>query len=351
MANTIQIKRTSTQGVIPTTAQVSLGELALNTYDGKLFFKKNVTGTETVLEVVTTTDTQTLSNKTLTAPALTGVIEHIGTSFTSRAAATQDGVQLLGRAGGTSSFDVILTPTTLTADRTLTLPDATTTLVGTDVSQNLTNKILTTRAGTATAGTAPIKLTSGTNLTTAEAGAIEYDGTYLYSTETTTSGRGHVPSKQTFRLTSDAVSTISTGLFFGTTSAINLAATSVYEIVFFAVATKNTAGTITWQITTSSAPTRISAQYVSSAITGITGTGAPPTGTAGASAATTATFVATGSITNNAVITYRFTVHVLTNAATTLNLNISAMSAGTVLPLAGSYYTVERISTTTGSFA
>ena len=37
-------------------------------------------------------------------------------------------------------------------------------------------------AGTATAGTAPLKLTSGTNLTTAEAGAIEYDGTHLYFT-------------------------------------------------------------------------------------------------------------------------------------------------------------------------
>ena len=42
-----------------------------------------------------------------------------------RAAATQDGVALVGRAGGSSSFDVALTPTTLTADRTLTLPNAT----------------------------------------------------------------------------------------------------------------------------------------------------------------------------------------------------------------------------------
>lgn len=33
-------------------------------------------------------------------------------------------------------------------------------------------------AGTATAGQAPIKLTSGTNLTTAEAGAIEYNNTF-----------------------------------------------------------------------------------------------------------------------------------------------------------------------------
>jgi hypothetical protein len=38
------------------------------------------------------------------------------------------------------------------------------------------------KAGTATANTAPIKLTAGTNLTTAEAGAIEFDGTNLYFT-------------------------------------------------------------------------------------------------------------------------------------------------------------------------
>jgi hypothetical protein len=37
--------------------------------------------------------------------------------------ATQDAVELQGRAGGTSSYGVTLTPTTLTASRTLTLPN------------------------------------------------------------------------------------------------------------------------------------------------------------------------------------------------------------------------------------
>jgi hypothetical protein len=44
--------------------------------------------------------------------------------------------------------------------------------------------ILHLKAGTATAGTAPLKLTSGTNLSITEAGAIEYDGTHLYFTAT-----------------------------------------------------------------------------------------------------------------------------------------------------------------------
>jgi hypothetical protein len=39
--------------------------------------------------------------------------------------ATQDGIELQGRVGGTSSYAVTITPTTLTSSRTLTLPDTT----------------------------------------------------------------------------------------------------------------------------------------------------------------------------------------------------------------------------------
>lgn len=51
-----------------------------------------------------------------------------GGSVTVRAAATQDAVILTGRAGGVGSFGVTLTPTTLTASRTVTLADGNTTL-------------------------------------------------------------------------------------------------------------------------------------------------------------------------------------------------------------------------------
>jgi hypothetical protein len=40
--------------------------------------------------------------------------------------------------------------------------------------------------GTATASTAPLKFTSGTNLTTAEAGAMEFNGTNLFFSPSTT---------------------------------------------------------------------------------------------------------------------------------------------------------------------
>lgn len=42
------------------------------------------------------------------------------------------------------------------------------------------------KAGTATASTSPLKFTSGTNLTTAEAGAMEYNGTSLFFSPSTT---------------------------------------------------------------------------------------------------------------------------------------------------------------------
>lgn len=50
MANVIIIKNSSTASATPTTGQLSLGELAINTYDGKLFLKKN-DGTDAIVEI------------------------------------------------------------------------------------------------------------------------------------------------------------------------------------------------------------------------------------------------------------------------------------------------------------
>jgi hypothetical protein len=51
-----------------------------------------------------------------------------GGSLTTRPAATQDGVIISGRAGGTSTYNVTITPTTLSASRTLPLANGDTTL-------------------------------------------------------------------------------------------------------------------------------------------------------------------------------------------------------------------------------
>jgi hypothetical protein len=50
MANTIKIKRSAVEGKAPTTSDLALGELALNTYDGKLYTKKD-NGTASIVEL------------------------------------------------------------------------------------------------------------------------------------------------------------------------------------------------------------------------------------------------------------------------------------------------------------
>ena len=53
MSNKVLIKRSSVQGKNPATTDLALGELALNTYDGNLFFKKSPGGTDAVVTVST----------------------------------------------------------------------------------------------------------------------------------------------------------------------------------------------------------------------------------------------------------------------------------------------------------
>ena len=51
MTQTVQLKRSATAGAIPSTSDLELGELAINTYDGKAYIKKNVGGTQSVVEI------------------------------------------------------------------------------------------------------------------------------------------------------------------------------------------------------------------------------------------------------------------------------------------------------------
>ena len=51
MTQTVQLKRSATAGSIPSTSDLELGELAINTYDGKAYIKKSVGGTQSIVEV------------------------------------------------------------------------------------------------------------------------------------------------------------------------------------------------------------------------------------------------------------------------------------------------------------
>jgi len=53
MAQVVKLKRTSVQGRIPSIANLELGELAINTHDGRIFFQKD-DGTLSIQEILTT---------------------------------------------------------------------------------------------------------------------------------------------------------------------------------------------------------------------------------------------------------------------------------------------------------
>jgi hypothetical protein len=77
---------------------------------------------------VTITPLALSANRTLSAPDEDGTIALRGANtFTGaqliRAAATQDAIEILGRAGGTSSYKATITPLALSASRTFSLPD------------------------------------------------------------------------------------------------------------------------------------------------------------------------------------------------------------------------------------
>ena len=81
MASTILVKRSATPAKVPTTANLSLGELGLNTYDGALYFKKNVTGVESIVTVSIVGNAEVFTNKTFDTAATGNVFQINGTAI------------------------------------------------------------------------------------------------------------------------------------------------------------------------------------------------------------------------------------------------------------------------------
>lgn len=234
--------------------------------------------------------------------------------------------------------------------RTITVPDANITLVGTAASQALSGKTITLAAGTTSV--APLVYTSGTNLTTPAAGAAEYDGAQLYFTANTTSDRGDVPVEHIFRLGANGSAIGATiADFFGANSAINLPATSSWELTAHLYYLKSTAGTVTYTITNSAADyTNIVAKYQQSPAAGL-GTASTSQLTAGIVSTTTAAAAlpATTSLTDAANHYAVITATIEMNAAGNIRIRCTE-SAGTITPLRGSFYKVRRIPASVGDF-
>lgn len=166
--------------------------------------------------LVTEAFTQSLTNKTLGTGTVFSVSPTIndGITFTFNPTATVSGInvgQVSGNPSGAVNGDIwyessgnslntqktglargIITSSSMTTNRVQFASSTTFNLTDSANLTFVTNRLLgttlylTVSAGTATAGTAPLKMTSGTNLTTAEAGSFEYNGTNLFFTRTGT---------------------------------------------------------------------------------------------------------------------------------------------------------------------
>jgi hypothetical protein len=144
----------------------------------------NLTGPITSVGNATSVASQTGTGSTFvmdTSPTLVTPILGVATatSLTVLAAATQDAVALAGRAGGTSSYIATLKPTTLTASRTLTLPDGDTTIAGLDLVQTWT--AAQTFAAITASSVTNSALTTGRAALIGTAGVMQDSAVFTYS--------------------------------------------------------------------------------------------------------------------------------------------------------------------------
>jgi hypothetical protein len=355
--STIQLGASGTLGSV-TMGNASSGLLTIAPVTGAL-------GTVTLSlpavtdTLVARTTTDTLTNKTLTAPVMTAPV--LGTPASGNLAnctafplaqLTGAGTGVLTWAATPSSANLAAAVTDETGSGSLvfgTSPQFTTGIgIGT---ASASSAFATIAAGTT--GKAPINLTSGTNLTSAAAGAIEYDGVQLYDTIDTTSGRGAVPVEQYFHLTNNGSNISTIANFFGATSNVSLVASAYYEIdiVLWYVVNSGTQ-TVTWTLTNSAAPASQNIYYEMSPVTGAVS----PPGTA---------TMLIGQVLNNTTAAYTFSTAALSSGihyarfkiwlrnGTGTSLKIQATSsANTITPGIGSVWKCRRISPNNiGTFA
>ena len=204
-----------------------------------------------------------------------------------------------------------------------------------------TNPTANLQVGVGTAGKSPLKLTAGTNLTTAQAGAIEYDGTVFYATPNATSGRGLSPSSLIYRLNANLAGNRGTSAQNSLGVSLTVPASTVYLFEFYVAYTKATGtGLHNFVFGLGGTATFNNALWLST-VPAFTGGGV--TYTAILTSLTTFTYnsISTGSLT--LAQSGKGTISV--NASGTLNLNytLSADPGAAYSTLAGSYLMLTPI--------
>ena len=136
-------------------------DIVLDADGGDVFFKD---GGTTYGSLTNTSGNLIIKSGTTTAATFDGANVEFAGTFTSGAISTTGAITFEGSTA--DSFETVLTVADPTADRTVTIPDATTTLVGTNTTQTLTNKTLTTPT---------INKINGTNITLDASGDVSLD--------------------------------------------------------------------------------------------------------------------------------------------------------------------------------
>lgn len=337
----IVVKRSSVPGKVPTTTDLSLGEIAVNTYDGKMFIKKNVSGTESIVDITasagggatnltysangstvtvlsdTGTDAVVLAANSTIAGVLTAEAQTIAGAKTFTAATTTfgSGVKFNGASGA------------MTAGHTGTYGYLLNTTGGTDISGSGINLIagdtLTTFATFSAAGGAQLRFNDIVRFQTTGSGVTVTGNVAVTSTITSGTWNGSVISST-----------------YGGTGVNNGGRTLTINTGNLTVASQSAGSTITLggNITTANSFTTSGNFALTLTTTAATNVTLPTSGTLISSADTgtvTSTMIANGTIVdadiNSAAAIAVSKLAASTISGVTLGNNLNALTLGTYL--------------------
>jgi hypothetical protein len=193
-ANVVKFKRSAVAGKVPATTDLALGELALNTYDGRIYLKKSVSAVETVV-ALQPFPTGGTSGQVLTLDA-GGNLIWVTSSATSSGTVTN--TSIVNANGFTGTVATSTTTPAITLKTTVTgllkgngtTGEVTAATAGTDylISSSLTGYATETYVGTAISNAASVRYDVSQSLTNnqqiqarANIDAISTGDAFLYS--------------------------------------------------------------------------------------------------------------------------------------------------------------------------
>ena len=166
-----------------TTKRILRSELAIGLVGDLPYVPSGTISATTIPTAIAELDSETA--KLAGAQTFTGAKTfRVGNAIRSEVAATQDAIVIAGRAGGTASYAVTLIPTTLTANRTVTVPNGDVTMTAGTTAVLATAQTFTAQQTlssglviqTATAAVI-IDIANAINTTGKVAGKVVYDTT------------------------------------------------------------------------------------------------------------------------------------------------------------------------------